>query len=84
METIYDKDGNVIGHTEDWINIKDKYFKIMLTPNLAKELGFDLVHENGIWWVEVNKDKKSEQGGKRRWKKFLRLRQRITNFLIHF
>ena len=41
---------------KDWNDFKDKYFKIMLTQDLAKRLELPLVHENGMWWVEVNKD----------------------------
>jgi len=43
---------------ENWSDIRDKYFKIMLTPELAKDMGLNLVREDGIWWIEVNKDKK--------------------------
>ena len=43
---------------ENFDNIKDKYFKIMLTPEIVKQLNLNLVYENGQWWIEVNKDKK--------------------------
>jgi hypothetical protein len=46
---------------ENWDDIKDKYYKIMLTPELAKELNLNLVYENGQWWVEVNKEKNKKK-----------------------
>lgn len=46
---------------ENWDDIKDKYYKIMLTPQLAKQLGLNLVFENDVWWIEVNKDKIPKQ-----------------------
>ena len=51
---------------ESWDNIKDKYFKIMLTPELAKALGLNLVCENDVWWIEVNKDKTLKQKERKR------------------
>lgn len=46
---------------KSWDDFKDKYFKLMLTPQLAKKLKLPLIKERGVWWVEVNKDKKETQ-----------------------
>jgi len=49
---------------KDWDDIKDEYYKIMLTPSLVRSLGLNLVFENDVWWIEVNKDKISQKNTK--------------------
>ena len=48
---------------ENWDDIKDRYFKIMLTPQLAKQLKINLVFENDVWWIEIKKDKSKKKQG---------------------